>query len=125
MRPPLTQIVGRIGGINGLPTTICLDSGANVGVISHKVLQESGLIEQIKAGRPTFSTADGKMAAGTGWIDTKIGIENLVEVTTRFVVAKDLDYQILPGVNTLKPLQGIIDFNKGRFRYKLPQSGMW
>jgi hypothetical protein len=124
-RPPLTRIAGRIGGVNGLPMTICLDSGANVGMISHKVLQESGLTEQIKVGKPTFSTADGKMAAGTGWIDTKIGIGNLLEVTTRFVVAKDLDYQILLGVKTLKPLQGIIDFNKGRFRFKLPQSGMW
>lgn len=124
-RPPLTRVAGRIGGVNGPPHYICIDSGANVGMISEQIAEEAGLKEKIKWGKPTFSTADGKMASGVGWLDTKVALGTKLEITTRFVVARNLDYQVLLGTNALRPLQAIIDFHSRRFRFRLPQSGLW
>lgn len=121
-RPPLTRNAGRIGGTDGQPQNICLDSGANV----ERLLEENGLTGQVKRGRPTFSTADGKTASGVGWVDTKIGLRTRLQVTTRFVVAKDLDYwQMLLGVNALKPLNEVIDFHMDHFRFRLPEGSQW
>jgi hypothetical protein len=123
--PPLTRVAGRSGGVHGQPQILCLDSGANNGTINEELSKENGLTEQIKLEKPTFSTADRRLAAGVGWINTKIGVGSQLEVTTRFVVGKNFDFQVLLGVNALKPLQGAIDFNKGCFRLKLPESGLW
>jgi hypothetical protein len=125
VRPPLTKVAGRVGGINGVPRYVCIDSGANVGMIDEQAVLEAGLSSEIRKGRPTFSTADGKIASGLGWVDAKIGLGTRLEVYARFVVAKDLDYQVLLGTNALWPLHGLIDYHTNRFKFRLPESGEW
>lgn len=73
-RLPLTKVAGKVGGVNGIPRYVCVDSGANVGMIDEQAVRDAGLSSQIKPGKPAFSTANGKIAAGTGWIDTTIGL---------------------------------------------------
>jgi hypothetical protein len=125
VRLPLTKVAGRVGGVNGIPRYVCIDSGANVGMIDEQAVREAGLSSQIKLGRPTFSTADGKIASGLGWIDAKVGLGTRLEVHTQFVVADDLDYQVLLGTNVLWPLHGVIDYHVNRFKFRLPKSGDW
>jgi predicted aspartyl protease len=102
-----------------------LDSGANVGMMDLRVTEQAGLSSQIQNGRPSFSTADGKMATALGWLDVKLGLGTRLELKTHFVIAQGLDYQVLLGTNVLRPLHGVIDYHSKRFKFQLPTSKEW
>jgi hypothetical protein len=114
-----------VEGIYGVPAYVHLDSGANVGTMDLGVAKKAGLSSQFKNGKPSFSTADGKMATGLGWLDAKLGLGTRLGIKTRFVVAKGLDYQVLLGTNTLRSLHGIINYHSKRFKFQLPASKEW
>jgi hypothetical protein len=124
-RPPLNRTAARVGGINGVAAYVHLDSGANVGMMDLKTAEKAGLSSSIRNGNPSFSTADGKMATGLGWLDAKLGLGTRLEVKTRFVVAQGLDYQVLLGTNALRPLHVIINYHSKRFTFQLPTSKEW
>jgi hypothetical protein len=66
------------------------------------------------------------MATGLGWLDAKLGLDTRLEIKTRFVVAQNLDYQVLLGTNSLRPLHGVINYHSKRFKtFQLPTSKEW
>lgn len=54
----------------------------------------------------------GRRRCWVGWLDTKIALATTLEITTRFVVAKHIDYQMLLRTNSLRPPHGITNFTE-------------
>ena len=122
LRESIAYVMTRVGGVRGIERATCMDSGADVNVMSLETMKAAGLEHKFRAGAPTFLQADGRSSTAAGWIDTFIGLGNHLELCARFLVKDNLNYDVLLGTTSMKKINGVINFPKGRFEFQLPRT---
>ncbi|GAQ91262.1 hypothetical protein KFL_007540010 [Klebsormidium nitens] len=122
IRESIAYVAARIGGVRGLERPTCIDSGADVNVMSLETVRAASLEHKFRPGTPTFLQADGSSTTAAGWVDTAVGLGKNLEICARFLVQDNLNYDVLLGTTSMKKVNGVINFQKGRFEFQLPRS---
>ncbi|UYV63435.1 hypothetical protein LAZ67_2004061 [Cordylochernes scorpioides] len=102
-----TRMRDLYGGINGLETTILIDSGADYSVVSEKFRRLLRTPFFVESG-PVVKVANGKLVKTLGKCSLKVHINDLT-TTFEFIVIPDCSHDIILGWDFFKATRAVID----------------
>lgn len=101
--------------IYGCRVRILIDSGAQITLINDKFIEKNKQrykkIPILPLNNTVITTATGEKQRVSKQVMTKINVQD-IEIEITALIVKNLVYDVIVGVDTLRRLQAIIDFNK-------------